>query len=277
MQLTDNFIKSTLKAVGAKIPSKILDIKSEFSLDRINYDYKYVRLDIYAEYAEQIVSIEMQNKDNFNIYERTRYYYSKLCATQLNRGDEYTKLKPVTMITILNYIPKDAHTSKCMEHLVVVEDNNRKQDVDMGIKFIYIFLPRLKNIKSLDYNEPFVQWLKFLEYKDEEVIKMICEKNSTIKKANYVVKGISAEEEERRYQRAVEEGELDLIFARTRGFDDGKKIGLASGRKEGIITGRLETLVGIVKQMTSKNYPISEIQELTGLSNEEIQKLAKSV
>ena len=126
---------------------------------------------------------------------------------------------------------------------------------------------------------------------------MICEKNATIKKANYVVKGISAEEEERRYQRAVEEGELDLIFARTRGFDDGKKIGLASGRKEGrkeglvtgrkeglatgrkegIITGRLETLVGIVKQMTSKNYPISEIQELTGLSNEEIQKLAKSV
>ena len=53
------------------------------------------------------------------------------------------------------------------------------------------------------------------------------------------------------------------------------KIGLDKGKKEGIEKGRHEEKTTTAELMISKGYEIKVIQELTGLTKREIEKLAK--
>ena len=66
--------------------------------------------------------------------------------------------------------------------------------------------------------------------------------------------------------------ELDRLaenaFAREQGFEEGE----AKGKAEGIEETNLKT----AKAMLARKYPIDEISGITGLSEEEIQKLATS-
>lgn len=230
--VTDNFINAIFNEIKVTPPFNIIDIKSEFPIGKLDgYKKKHIRLDVLAEYSNHIVSIEMQNSDKYNIYERTRYYFSKICGNQLNIGNGYKALKPVTMINILNYIPKDFNFPDHLQNLIVVDDRHRDMEIDFGIKFIYIFLPLLNKNVSLNYDNPFIQWLTFLKYKDKGVIQSMCQKNTSIKTANDVLNKISAEEEERRFQRAVEGGQTDLIFAKMKAFQDGKADGEAEGER----------------------------------------------
>lgn len=57
-----------------------------------------------------------------------------------------------------------------------------------------------------------------------------------------------------------------------RKYEEGMNQGLNKGIKEGIKEGILST----AKKMLKRNMEINEIQEITGLSKEEIEKLAKS-
>ena len=122
-----------------------------------------------------------------------------------------------------------------------------------------------------------------------EVIKDMAEKNTLIKEAKDEVEFISAEEEERRIQRFYDNGFFEVRLAYSEGIDagraegraegkaEGRVEGKAEGRAEGEISGKLKAFIEIAKQMLAKKYAINEIKSLTGLSEREIQKLAKDV
>lgn len=61
--------------------------------------------------------------------------------------------------------------------------------------------------------------------------------------------------------------------AEAKAFQKGIEQGIEQGREEGINKRNLE----IVKNMLSKNYSVSDISDLTGLSTSEIEKLKKSL
>ena len=121
----------------------------------------------------------------------------------------------------------------------------------------------------------------------------MAEKNTLIKEAKDEVEFISAEEEERRIQRFYDNGFFEVRLAYSEGIDagraegmakgraegrtEGMAKGMAKGRTEGEISGKLKAFVEIAKQMLAKQYAINEIKSLTGLSEKEIQKLAKDV
>ena len=48
------------------------------------------------------------------------------------------------------------------------------------------------------------------------------------------------------------------------------------GRREGRIKGRKEGILSITKKMLEKNINIKDVQEITGLSQKELQKLVKT-
>lgn len=269
--LTDNFIKSVLNYTNDNINLNNIKIQSEVSLEKLSFTDKPVRLDILAEYDEALVSIEMQNTDYSNIYERARCYATKIGASQLERGQNYLELKPLIMIAILNYEPNEKYTSDYIENLIIVNDKYRDQNINIGIKFIFIYLPRFKNTDFLRPDKCLAQWLKFLKYNNMEVIDFMAIGNENIKKAKDEMELISAEEEERRIARIYENGLLEQRLQYTAGVDAGR----AEGRAEGKITGKLEAFLELAKQMLDNNYAISEIKKLTGLSENEILKLAK--
>ena len=264
--LTNDFIKSTLTFVNENTDLSNIHINSEFSLEKITLKDRRVRLDILTEYDEELVCIEMQNRNYENIYERAFFYASKINAVALNKSEDFTKLKPLTMIIILNYIPKKLEkNSKILQKVITIDAFNNNKYINIGLKFIFIFLPKLKEFKTKNLNNDFYMWLKFLEYKDMEVIDEVAEKNENIKRAQREMFMISAEEEEKTLERFHENYLMDRKFDRY------------EAREEGIKKGKKESLIEFTKKMLAKNYNIQEIIDLTGLSEKEINMLAKSI
>ena len=199
--LTDNFIKSILKFINDDTNLNNIRINSEVSLEKIKIKDKSIRLDILAEYDEKIVCIEMQNKNLGDIYERARFYASKVEAHNLSKSEKYTDLKPLTMIIILNYVPEDLKDTKILQNLITIDSFNNNRDINWGLKYIFIFLPKLKEVRNENLNNDFFKWLKFLEYKDMEVIEHMAKENKFIKDAQNEMFVLTAEQEEKNWQR----------------------------------------------------------------------------
>jgi predicted transposase/invertase (TIGR01784 family) len=62
-------------------------------------------------------------------------------------------------------------------------------------------------------------------------------------------------------------------YFETKGKQEGVQIGIQKGRQEGWQEGRYEEKRAMAKRMKSKGMPLSEVAEITGLSEEEVQKL----
>ena len=258
--LTDNFIKSILKFINDDTNLNNIRINSEVSLEKIKIKDKSIRLDIIAEYEEKIVCIEMQNKNLGDIYERARFYGSKVDAYNLSRSEKYTDLKPLTMIIILNYVPEDLKDTKILQNLITIDSFNNNRDINWGLKYIFIFLPKLKEVRNENLNNDFFKWLKFLEYKDMEVIEHMAKENKFIKDAQNEMFVLTAEQEEKNWQRFRENYLIERKFDRAEFFKEGVR----------------DTIINFAKKMLSEKYSIQEIINLTGLSEKEINKLAEN-
>ena len=267
--LTDNFIRSLHEYINEKKVLNNIKIQSEVSLEKLNINNKISRLDVLAEYDEEIFCIEMQNEAKKNIYKRARVYAAKIDATTLNVGGKYETLKPLTMIIILNYVPKTINNPDILQNLVFVDNKYKTRNEDLGLRFIFIFLPELKKIPNSKLNCEFLQWLKFLEYENMEVIHAMSKKNNNIKRALKYVCPIPEEQQERTLQRFHENALIEQLFDRTDARDEGIEIGKQQGKKE--------SLISFAKKMLIEKYNIQEIIKLTGLSEAEINKLAKSI
>ena len=111
------------------------------------------------------------------------------------------------------------------------------------------------------------------------------EKNEEIKKAATLVEEISMDPKEREIYEArlMAKYNYDSGMAGARqagmeeGLEDGKKIGIEQGRAEGIEQGikkgQKEKQIQIAKKLKKMGMAEKEIEEATGLTEEEIQKL----
>jgi predicted transposase/invertase (TIGR01784 family) len=63
------------------------------------------------------------------------------------------------------------------------------------------------------------------------------------------------------------------VEGRKEGLVEGRKEGLVEGRKEGLVEGRKEGAIRIAQNMKQEGLPVSLITKMTGLSEEEINKL----
>lgn len=83
-----------------------LKIKAEYT-KLYNSELKCIRLDVYAKdvVTEVSYNLEMQNKDEYNLPLRSRYYQAQIDVGSLKPGDEYKDLKPLYVIFICNFDP----------------------------------------------------------------------------------------------------------------------------------------------------------------------------
>ena len=128
-------------------------------------------------------------------------------------------------------------------------------------------------------------WLLFLDMERRELLEMACEKNEKVRRAveNYEV--LTGDEEVKRLAEirlmakleeksaldcAREEGEeRGKEIGRKEGEERGKEIGREVGRKQGEEQKQKE----IAQKMKKQKMPIKQIAEITGLSEEEIEKI----
>ncbi len=73
-------------------------------LPKENYHKADAECDLVLANKSNIIAVEMQNQKVGSLENRTLVYASKLYGRQLQKGDfRYEKLKPITIIWLLNY------------------------------------------------------------------------------------------------------------------------------------------------------------------------------
>ena len=201
-----------------------------------------------------IINIEIQLRNEFNIIERSTFYGSKLVSDQLRKNDLYKDLKPVIVICILdyNFFPFEEY----INDTVMVLNKHRKFDVNENMKYYYIELPKFR--KS-NYNRESIinQWLTFIDSENSKELEEIMKKNNTIKKANDELEYLEGDEAFKRKVELREKYERDLASA-------------LYNREE---KGKLESKKEIAKKMIQKGMSLKEIEELTGLTEEELKNI----
>ena len=260
-------------------------------------DDKVGRLDIRAKLRSgEDFNIELQMSPYEYMPERMAHYWSKMYGNKLKKGKRYDKLTPTTCILIANY-NLDGLLSIPKYHTVwnLREKDYHQVVLTKDIEFHILEIPKiLKENPDLKKDE-LAAWLKFLIEPDDREVKTMAREITIMEQAMEELKDLRddpyfmdlvirremaiADEISFRYaaekkgrqegmEKGMQEGRKEGI---KEGIKEGRKEGIKEGRKEGIEKNRRETC----KKLLAKNMPIKDIEEITELSKEEIEKLRK--
>ncbi|MCH5347860.1 MAG: Rpn family recombination-promoting nuclease/putative transposase [Oscillospiraceae bacterium] len=181
-------------------------------------DEKYYRLDLNMTIGNQLVNAEMQSYYDGFFKERAYLYNSKQFSSQLDEGEDYSKLCPCISINFMDYIAFKDHDDYHSKFGVWdVEHNNRLTD-KMEIHFF-----ELKKVKGTpDKNNLKKLWLQFLKAETKEEFAMLENIGvPAIEKAIQAIYKMSADdrakEEIRMREKAMHDQASMLLSAETKG------------------------------------------------------------
>ena len=69
------------------------------------YSSHGIRLDVYVQGENTVYDVELQNKNEFNIGKRSRYYRGMMDIDQLLKGQDYSNLKKSVIIFLCRFDP----------------------------------------------------------------------------------------------------------------------------------------------------------------------------
>ena len=129
--------------------------------------------------------------------------------------------------------------------------------------------------------DPINQWLAFIDMERGDLLDMAEKENKIIKEAKKTYETLTGDAEVKRLAeiRLMSKLEEQAALASARdkgtkyGLELGKKQGLELGKKEGLELGKKQEKFETAKKMKSKNMPIKDIIEFTGLTQKEIENL----
>ncbi|MDR1242881.1 MAG: hypothetical protein LBM00_08915, partial [Deltaproteobacteria bacterium] len=121
-------------------------------------------------------------------------------------------------------------------------------------------------------------WLRFFAAETAEEYAMIAQTRPAIAEAWGVVQYLSGDEEARRLAEYEEMSRRDQADrqkgAYKQGLQEGRQEGLQEGRQEGLQEGRQEEKLEVARNALRKKMDHNMIADLTGLSLEEVKRLA---
>ena len=247
-----SFLNSVLKPKNliSKVEIKNTDIEKHFVED------KFSRLDVKAETnTGEIINVEIQLKNEYNMIKRSLYYWSKLYEEQLSEGEDYSELKRTVCINILNfkYLKNDRFHNGY--RLKEIETQEELSDL---LEIHFIEIPKLD--KSSDEKDMLVAWTEFLKNPESEKVRSLEMTIEEIREAKDELVRLSNDEE----QRQIYEMRSKILKDKISALNKAKKEGVEEGIKKGKIE-IAKSLKGLLED--------DVIAEKTGLDLEIIKNL----
>ena len=242
-----SFLNAVLKPQN---PITSVEIKNS-DLEKEYIEDKFSRLDVKALTSNrEIINIEIQLKNEYNMIQRSLYYWSKLYEEQLSEGDRYDKLSRTVCINILDfkYLKNDRfHNGYRLKEIETNEELTDLQEIH------FIEIPKLKTFDSAEEIVDLLEgWVEFLRDPESEVIRKLEMSNKEIREAK-----------DELYRLSMDEKERVLYFMREKSIRD-EISALANAEEKGIEKGVEQRNIEIVSNMLSE-----------GLSEDMISKLTK--
>ena len=257
-----SFLNAILKPVN-KITS--VEIKGT-DLEKQFIDDKYSRLDIKAETNNnEIINIEIQLKNEYNMIKRSLYYLSKMYEEQLGEGEDYSKLNRTVCINILNFKYLKTEKFHTGYRLKELETNEELTDV---IEMHFIEIPKLP--EESDEKDILMAWTEFLRDPESEKVRSIEMSIEEIREAKDELIRLSNDES----QRELYEMRSKILKDKVSALNEAERKGIEKGRKEGIEKGIKQRNIEIAKNLLDV-LDDETISLKTGLTIEKIQQLRK--
>lgn len=213
--------------------------------------------------------VEMQKKDLGDFTKRSLYYTSKAYISQLPKGNDYTVLKKVYFIGILNFKIFD-NENFISRHLIINQETNQ-QDLD-DFEFSFIELPKFK--KELNELTSILdKWIYFIKNaSDLSIIPEQYKDNEEFKDAfNIAIQTTwnTKELEIYDYMSLKEFDELNALkTAERKGIAQGIEKGIEQGIEKGIEQEKINIAKSLLDVLDNETIALK-----TGLNIEKIKEL----
>ena len=229
-QGNESILKNLLEAI-LKIKIEKIELQAEVELEKELIDDKTGVIDVKATIDEKTtIDIEMQMKDQFNMAERSLFYWSALYHTGLKKKEEYKSNNKVVTINILKY---DMFKEGPYHEIIQLRRNYKNILLTDKLEIHFIQLSKFLKEGKKSENTELWNWLTFLCNKDEKEVEKVMKENEEIKKAIEQLEYLTGDEAVRRMTSLREKAERDYVTnmkgAREEGIKEGEKEG---ARKE---------------------------------------------
>jgi predicted transposase/invertase (TIGR01784 family) len=228
-------------------------------------------------------NIEMQVTDEVYYSQRALYYWSKIYANQLKKGENYDNLRKTISIHVLNFNCFAKETDYHNVFHLLNAKSHRRDFEDMELHFIEL----QKFTKGFDeLTTPLDHWTSFLtsaDRYDKTTMPVQLKNDPNIRRAIDTLEHLYLTDEEREIyearlkwlrdeQGAIKSAERKALI---KGREEGLAEGIEKGREEGREEGRTATKHEIARSLLAAGLPPSIVSESTGLSLEQIEALKK--
>ena len=256
-----NFLNAVIKPTT---PIKDVEIKNN-DIDKDFIEDKFSRLDVKATTSnKEHINIEIQVKNEYNMIQRTLYYWSKMYSEQIQNKDNYSKLERTVCINILNfkYLKNDKyHNAYRLKEITSNEELTDLQEIH------FIELPKFNEIGNKEYVEnveemdALEKWLEFLVEPESNTVRQLELSNEEIKLAKSELYRLSMDSKEREQYNMREKAIYDRI----------------SALENAEAKGKMERELELVKESLNQGLEISLISKITGLNEDEILKIKNNL
>ncbi len=179
---------------------------------------------------------------------------------EFRQGDDYTKLN--RCITI-NIVGRGFNLNNKIHSKYLLKEEVSNEKLTNLIEMHFLNLKRARELNNI--KDPLIRWLLFIETDSKEERRMLAEHSPVLKLLNEKIDLLSLTPKEKKLYESRMMLKSDIVSISNSQFNKG----LEEGIEKGIQTERLST----ASRMKKANFAIPVIQEITGLSKEEIEKL----
>ncbi|SQC85559.1 PD-(D/E)XK nuclease family transposase [Clostridium perfringens] len=263
----DSLISLLNAIIKSDSPIKNIELKSP-DLEKQHIGDKFCRLDIKAKTDKgEIINVEIQVRDEYNMVQKTLYYWSKIYSDQLGESENYKNLARTVCINILNFKLLDNDRYHNTYRLKEITTNEELTDIE---EIHFIELPKSKEIKSEEVNniDSLLKWIEFIKEPESETVRILELTDETIRKAKTQLYKLSLDKKTIEQYRIREKALYDEISALENSREKGRKEGL----QEGEVKGELKAKKKLAKSLLDV-LDIETISKKTSLSIEEIRQL----
>ncbi len=265
----ESILKDLLEAI-LKIKIKKIELQAEVELERELIDDKTGVLDIEATIDDNtIIDIEMQMRNQYNMKERSLFYWAGLYYTGLKKKEEYKENKRAITINIVNF---DMFKEGPYHEKIELRREYKNILLTNKLEIHFIQLSKFLKEGQEEKDKKMWQWLTFICNKNRKEVERVMKENKEIEKANEELEYLTGDDAVRRIAFLRDKAERDYI----NNMSGARKAGLELGREEGIKEGEKKKTIEIAKEMLAKGIEIELIKEITKLSEEELENIKKS-
>ena len=209
--------------------------------------------------------VEMQMVWSEEFKSRVLLNASKAYVRQLEKEERYDLLHPVYSLNLVNEVFEKDLPADEFYHFYQLVHERHSEKVIKGLHIVFVELPKFMP-RNWGEKKMMVLWLRFLKEINEKTTEVPAEllENPLIGKAVSLMEEAAMTEEER----YLYEKNLDSISL--------EKTAIEGATKKGIAEGEAKEKLATAQRMKAKGYPIGDIAEITGLTQEQIEKLSRT-